>query len=121
MSTAVQQNLDNTHVTFVDSDVQGCLLAFIARVQISLGLGQQFNDSRFVAERRVVDGPIAVFILQKKSRDIARPTSEKNWFLHLDTLYLSNPAENLHKYSCICVKHIGFEKSKFLSFHLAQQ
>ena len=38
VAVAVQQDSDDAHMTFVDGDVQGCLVASIASIQISSGL-----------------------------------------------------------------------------------
>ena len=96
MASQIKQRLDDPDVTFVDGDVQRRLPPLVSRVQIGAGRSQQFHDGRLVAERRVVDGAVAVGVL-----DLDVGTAAKQHANHLKkyrligTSYLQNK-NNFH-------------------------
>lgn len=65
MATEFQESLHDADVAFIDGDVQRCLSPFVPCIQIGAALRQQLHHGRLVAEGRVMNGPVAIFILQK--------------------------------------------------------
>ena len=63
MTLQVEQRLDDSDVSLVDGDVQRSLPPLVARVQVRAGVCQQLHDGWLVAEGRVVDGAVAVLVL----------------------------------------------------------
>ena len=75
MAAEFQKCFNDSNVSFVDGNVQSRLAAFVAGIQIGTGVSQQFHDGRFVSKSRMVDGSVAIFVLQflKKNRVRTKP------------------------------------------------
>ena len=50
-------------MAFIDGDVQRCLAAFITGIEIGSTLRQYFHYGRLIAESRVMNGTVSIFIL----------------------------------------------------------
>ena len=84
MAAEFQKCFNDSNVSFVDGNVQSRLAAFVAGIQIGTGVSQQFHDGRFVSKRRMVDGSVAIFVLQFKKIGLEQNlgssvTNENEW------------------------------------------
>lgn len=63
MTREIQEHLHHTDMSLINTNMQSGLPSLIARVQIGAGVRQQLHNGRLVAESGMMDGPIAVLIL----------------------------------------------------------
>jgi len=65
VTAEIQQGFDHLEVALVDSDVQRRLPALVPGVQVGAAPLQDLDDRALVPEGRVMDRPVAVFVLGK--------------------------------------------------------
>lgn len=55
-------------MAFIDGDVQRCLAAFITGIEIRSTLRQYFHNGWLIAEGRMMNGTVSIFILNNGRR-----------------------------------------------------
>lgn len=69
MSSTLEQRPYDGSMAFMDGNVECRLLAIIPSVQISIPhFGQQLHHHAIVVKRRVMNGAVAILVLQKDSQ-----------------------------------------------------
>lgn len=63
MAPKFEKCFDNSDMTFIDGDVQRCLATFITGIEIGSALRQHFHNGWLVAESRMVNGTVSIFVL----------------------------------------------------------
>lgn len=68
MATELEERFDDADMAFIDGDVQCRLAAFVASIEISSALRQHFHYGRLIAESRMMNCSVSVFILHNEKR-----------------------------------------------------